>query len=428
MKKIFLLLAASMPLLGASAQDEIIVLPEGDDPVVNIIIGDKGQADDVQIEFVKNAPAKLNDYGLPRFAIVGNDNKFYLGIGAQFLGEAMFDFGARNESLIGFIPSSFVPATPGNGAAFNFSALTSSIVVNAVALPGTKDRVGFFFKVVTHDGGNNYGFHLSHVYATYRGFLVGRTSSLFTDGAAMPFTIDDQGPNGSADYTTFTASYTGNITDNFKAAIAIEQPDPDFTAGREVAYVTQRIPSIPLFLQYEWDGGKSHARMSGVFRTMQYRDLIEAKNRSQLGWGVQLSGLANPLQPLTLYWSATYGRGIGTYLQDDNGLHLNAIPSVIEEGRYKLVKNFGVTGGIKYEFSRHLAVNAMYSHLLNSCPDGARIDGDAYRYGDYVAANVIYTINKIIATGIEYDYGHRKLFNGSSLHSSRIQAQLAITF
>ncbi len=56
MKKIFLLLAASMPLLGASAQDEIIVLPEGDDPVVNIIIGDKGQADDVQIEFVKNAP------------------------------------------------------------------------------------------------------------------------------------------------------------------------------------------------------------------------------------------------------------------------------------------------------------------------------------------------------------------------------------
>ncbi|MDE6791941.1 MAG: hypothetical protein K2J48_02495, partial [Muribaculaceae bacterium] len=70
----------------------------------------------------------------------------------------------------------------------------------------------------------------------------------------------------------------------------------------------------------------------------------------------------------------------------------------------------------------------MYSHLTNWLPDNALISNDTYRYGDYVAANLIYTFNKFISAGIEYDYGHTKNFAGNPLHSNRIQAQLAVTF
>lgn len=92
------------------------------------------------------------------------------------------------------------------------------------------------------------------------------------------------------------------------------------------------------------------------------------------------------------------------------------------------VKTFGVTGGLSYAFSPKVSTNLTYSHLVNSLPDNSTVDRDKYRYGDYVAANVIYNINKFVSAGIEYDYGHRKSFDGEGLHANRIQCQLAVTF
>lgn len=397
-----------------------------DEPVVTVIVGDPAAAEDVEIEFMENAPAKKRDNGLPRFAIVGKDRKFYLGIGAQFQGEGVLDFGDEMPSAVDFIPSSIVPKTPGNGASLRFSALTSSIYLNAVALPGTKDRVGLFFKGKIHNG-DAYGFTVSHFYVTYRGFMAGYTSSFFADGAAMPYTIDNQGPNGSADVTLFTAGYTHDFTSHLSGAIGIDAPSIDMTAGRETATVSQRSPAIPLYLQYGW-GGESHVRLSGIVRPLQYRDLVAEKNRTPVGWGVQLSGVAEVSPLLTLYYDATYGRGIANYLQDNTDLGLDMTPSLETPGKSKLMESLGLTGGLTLNLSPKVAVNAVYSHVSNWTGKGASLNGDQYRYGDYVAANVIYTLNKIVAMGIEYDYGHRKAFDSSSLHASRIQAQLAVTF
>ncbi len=72
--------------------------------------------------------------------------------------------------------------------------------------------------------------------------------------------------------------------------------------------------------------------------------------------------------------------------------------------------------------------NLTYSHLVNWLPDDAVVSDSQYRYGDYVAANVIYNINKFVSAGIEYDYGHRKDFNGNGLHANRLQCQFAVIF
>ena len=87
-----------------------------------------------------------------------------------------------------------------------------------------------------------------------------------------------------------------------------------------------------------------------------------------------------------------------------------------------------MTAGLTFNITRRLALNAVYSHLTNWKADYTTVPGDTYRYGDYVAANIIYSFNKIIAAGIEYDYGHRKSFSGNSRETSRVQAQLSISF
>lgn len=442
MKKSVLLLSGAVMLLQAipATAQPSAVNPE--ESVVEVIVGDKGATVNVEEEFIDNAPKKRNDNGLPRFAIVGNDNKFYLGVGAQFLGEAVYDFGDPMPSVYAFVPSSIGRRTPGNGSQLRFTALTSNIYLNAVALPGTKDRVGLFFKAQVNDGGNNYGFFVQHFYVTYRGFQAGYTSSLFADGAAMPYTIDDQGPDGSANLTLFTANYTVSFAKNFSFAVGVEQPTANLTTGNGSRTVNQRIPAIPLYLQYAWGKGQnSHVRLSGLVRPMQYRDLAASENKTSVGFGVQLSGLAAVTPAFTLYYDATYGHGIADYLQDETGLGLDAVPSFEKAGSLALMESMGVTGGFTVNITPRLALNAMYSHVTNWLPGAARlstdvapgeegptVSPDTYRYGDYVAANLMYTFNKILAAGIEYDYGHMKMFSGDSRHTNRLQAQLSVTF
>lgn len=414
----FLASAAAIP---AFAQFDV-----EDEPNVTVIVGDKSNPEEVEIEFVRNAPAQKRIHGLPRFAIVGNDRKFYLGVGAQFLGEGVFDFGDAMPSPVDFVPSTITPAAKGDRGSFRFSALTSSFYINAVALPGTKNRVGLFFKAEINNG-NDYGFSVSHFYVNYRGFNVGYTSTLFQDGAAMPFTIDNQGPNGSAAMTVFTANYTQDFGKGFSGAIGIENPTADMNCGSHARQVSQRIPAVPLYLQYAWGGGASHIRLSGMVRPLQYRDLVADKNRTICGAGVQLSGLVSVADPFTLYYGATYGKGIADYMQDDTGMNLDAVAEGVS-GKCKAMTTFGVTAGLSYKLTDRLTFNGVYSHLLNSRPDNTVVDGDTYRYGDYVAANLYYTFNKILAAGIEYDYGHVADFNNSRRHTNRIQAQLAVSF
>lgn len=423
MKKALLTLSAvvaGMTPFAANAQRDNRL--ESSDVVTPLI--NHANPSEVKEAMQENAPKTPNDNGLPRFALVGKEQKFYLGIGAQFLGEAMFDFGDNMPSALDFTPSSLTPKTPGNGGATRFAWQSSSFYMNFVAMPNNENKIGIFFKA-KFTGLNN-GIKVSHAYGKFRGLTVGYTHSAFTDGEAMPFTIDSEGPNGSVSKSLFTAFWTQSFTKNFSGAIGIDAPTADLTTSSTTSTINQRIPAIPLYLQYGWNDN-AHIRLSGIYRPMQYRNVADAKNKTLQGGGIQLSGVTPIVGNLSAQFDATYGAGIGTYLQDDADLGLDAV-AVDQAGKMKAVKNLGLTGGLSYVFSPKVSSNIMYSHLTNWMPSGAAVSNDTYRYGDYVAANVIYTFNKFISAGLEYDYGHSKNVAGEGLHSNRIQAQLAVTF
>ncbi|MBD5422524.1 MAG: hypothetical protein HDR49_05790 [Bacteroides sp.] len=426
MKKSLMLIAAVSVASGAftvSAQRDVRVFEEN---VVTVVVNEQ-EADpaDVEKAFKTNAPNRVRDNGLPRFAIVGKDHKFYLGIGAQFLGEGVFDWGANVPSTIDFDPSALTPATPGNGSNLGFGWQSSNIHMNIVAMPHTANQLGIFFKA-KFTGPSN-GFHVSHFYAKYRGLTAGYTNSLFTDGAAEPFTIDDEGPAGIPDITLFTAYWEQKFTNNFSGAIGIDAPTASLTTGDKTATVNQRIPAIPLYLQYGWQEGKGHIRLSGLIRPLQYRNLVKDKNATLVGAGVQLSGMTPIAGGLSAQFNATYGSGISKYIQDDSDLGLDAVASTTD-GKMKMVRTMGLTAGLTYNISRKVSTNVSYSHVTNWFGDSATSAADAYRNGDYVAANVVYAINKYVSAGLEYDYGHRSAVDGSSLHANRIQCQFAVTF
>ncbi len=425
-KKLFLLaLLASVATpfsVSVSAQRDNRTMEKD---VTTLLFNDKADKAEVEKTLKENAPQAPNDNGLPRFAIVGKDKDFYLGIGAQFLGEGAFTWGDNISSNPLFTPSTLSPAKPGNGGNTQFAWQSSSVYLNFVAMPGTDNQIGLFFK--GNFLGSNNSFNVFHFYAKYRGLTAGYTASAFTDGAAEPLTIDFEGPNGYPYLTLFTAYWHQNFTKNFSGAIGIDAPTASFTPSNSTERVSQRIPAIPLYLQYAWNDGGSHVRLSGLIRPMQYRNLDAGKNKTITGGGVQLSGMSSIVGGLSANFNAAYGKGIGSYLQDDNGLGLDAVATKTP-GKMEAVKTLGITGGLSYAFSSKVSTNITYSHLVNWLPDDALVSDSQYRYGDYVAANVIWNINKFVSAGVEYDYGHRKDFNGLGLHANRLQCQLAVTF
>lgn len=392
--------------------------------VVTTVGNDRADSGDVENAFKNVAPDSPHENGLPRFALVGKDNMFYLGIGAQLLGEVVFDQGDEMPSAIYMTPSAITQKTPGNGGNTRFAWQSSSIYLNFVALPSTDNQTGLFFKA-NFTGSNN--FSVYHLYAKYRGLTVGYTASAFTDGAAEPMTIDYEGPNGYPYLTLFTAYWTQNFNKHFSGAIGIDAPSASITTGTGSLTVNQRIPAIPLYLQYARADKSAHIRLSGLVRPLQYRNSVAEKNNSIVGWGLQLSGMTNIIGGLSFQFNGAYGKAFGNYLQDDNGLGLDAVP-ITNAGELKPVTSMGLTGGLSYQFDCGITANMVYSHLSNWLPEKASVAGDTYRYGDYCAANVIYALNKFISCGVEYDYGHRKSFDGVGLHTNRIQAQFAVTF
>lgn len=414
-------LAACMVPAMATAQRDA----RHDHGVVSVVNNDTVDALRVEKHLKENAPTAPNDNGLPRFAIVGKDHKYYIGIGAQFLGEGVFDFGDEMSSPTLFTPSAITPSTPGNRSSLGFGWQSSSVYLNAVALPGTENQVGVFFK--GNFMGNGNAFNCFHFYGKYRGLTVGYTTSIFADGAAEPTTIDFEGPNGYPYITMFNASWTQKFGKHFSAAIGIDAPTTSLTVGNATKTVNQRIPAIPLYVQYAYADGNAHVRLSGLIRPMQYRNMKTSTNSTLTGLGIQLSGMTPIAGPVSLSYNAAYGRGIGNYLQDDNGLGLDAV-ATSTAGHMAMVKSLGVTAGLNFVITPKLTANLVYSHLSNWMPEGAIVDGDQYRYGDYAVANVIYAFNRFVSAGIEYDYGHRKSFDATSLHTNRLQVQFAVTF
>lgn len=434
MKRLIVLIAVLAGIAGSSvikAQRDSRVFEEN---VVTVVVNDDIDPAEVENILKKNAAASPKDNGLPRFAIVGKDRKFYLGIGAQFLGEGVFDWRGAMPSPLLMVPADITKPTAGNGASLGFGWQSSSIYMNFVAMPGSGDQIGLFFKA--NFMGDDNAFNCYHLYARYRRLTVGYTNSLFTDGAAEPFTIDFQGPNGYPDLTLFTAYWEQKLDSHFSIAAGIDAPTAELPHGSSVSPVNQRLPAIPVYFQYAWNSGKSHVRLSGLLRPMQYRNMSEATpsqsdrgyNQTVTGAGIQLSGMTGIAGSLSLQFNGVYGSGIASYIQDDNGLDIDALASD-KAGKMELTRTIGLTGGLTYVFSPKVSSNLVYSHVRNHFSDDANIRmSDQYRSGDYLAANIIYAVNKFVSFGIEYDHARRVNTNDIKLSSNRIQCQFAVTF
>lgn len=427
-KTLFIILAASG--LCASAQTSH---PNHKVTPVNVLFSDEADSLKVYEALIENSPADFHVPNAPRFAVVGKNDKFYLGVGGTVKATMNYDWGSPIQNANEFGPYTIpMPGTsaykPGNKGWFGISAQQTDLFLNFVALPNNPNKIGFYINATLL--GSGYAPQVRSAYVSYRGIEAGYGFSLFTDLAADPTTIDYDGPNSLTVSINAKLDYRHYFGKHFGIGVGAEMPIASYTNANKTSTVTQRIPDIPAYVQWNF-GNNNRIRLSGLLRNMQYYDMLSQKTKNLAGWGVQLSGNFNICDKLIGYYQAAYGKGMSSYFQDLSGNSLDMVPNITNNGELETVKAWGAYLGLQYNFSPKAYCTVLYSQVRNYAPDyngGTTPWVDQYKYGQYILGNFFYNINDLFTWGIEYIYGRRVNMDGLQAHDNRLQTMLQISF
>lgn len=408
----------------------------------------------------QDRPPNFRDAQVPHFAIHTEDNKFILTIGGEIQPILGWDLGnelyERAGAGSGFVTQQIpVPAPRFKKSDFYINGLNGNVSLQVVGFGGTANQITGFIKVGT-DGWSN-PIKLKSAYVAWRGIKAGLATSLFQDElACQPPMIDPEGPSGEVSASNYLINYTSPVFNGFRAAIGVEIPTFNSSNGRYLgrdykvfqgkdildqpvcdptAY-NQMVPDIPLWVEWAKDDG-NRIRVSGILRTLSYRDLIAQKRRTVMGWGVMLSGNFTPIRQLSFCAQAIYGKGIGNYIQDMAGVPLSFTPASADPGYLKATPQMGLVFGVTWNINKRWQMNAVYSMsrmwdvdtyaYAEGMAEGNTGAFNNYRYCNYVGANVFYNISSFFQVGMEYIYGQRKTYYQGSAHDSRISAAVAFT-
>lgn len=367
----------------------------------------------------------FDDPSAPRFLFLDRNGKVALGIGGYVKAFGSYDFDGAIDGP-GFTTFDIpVPMNPAQRQRFGADASHSTIFLK---LATRSERLGrIIVYVQTNFTGDNggYGLKLKQAYVSVGNFTAGLARSTFVDGESGAPTIDPEGPSGAVAGKNMLFQYKTKSYKGLSAAISIEVPKADYSnVEGKTENIAQRFPDIPLYLQYSW-ASSSHIRLSGIYRRLSYRDLVDNSNRSVSGWGVQFSTLSEIVGGFGYFGHVAYGKGIAQYVNDLSGMGYDLVPDS-EAGRLKAPGTLAWTVGLSYQATPDLFMTASYSSAR--AYDCNNMTADAYRQGQYITVNAFYNLTEDFKLGAEYIYGKRTDYSRQSGHANRFEAMVQYSF
>lgn len=367
----------------------------------------------------------FQDPEAPYFLFMSKDAGLAMGIGGCVRMRGYYDWGGAVQAA-GFAPY-LIPMTPDPTYMRHFDTTPAGTCLFFRVIGRNKTLGDYQLYIEANfNGYQGRDFHLKKAYAIVNDFTIGYASSTFADPAAQPPTVDAQGPNNKISPTAVLVRYMPVVKDKWVFAASAETPATAAVASSvDAKTLVNWMPDWAAFAQYQWQKGQ-HVRLSGIVRTLSYRDLHTQQNYNPMGWGLQLSSVARPWAPVTTYASFNYGKGyagLGGDLQIGN-YDLVANPS--EPGRLYAPKSYGWCLGVQYNFKPNLFMSVQASQTRYLPSHGA--NPDDYKYGIFGAVNVFWNLTPRIQTGAEFDLGLRHNFSGEQRWARRVGAMVQFSF
>ncbi len=361
----------------------------------------------------------------PYFLFMSKDAKLAMGIGGCVRMRGWYDWdGAQPTSAFSpyLIP---IDKNPAKMRHFDTTPAGTCLFFRVI---GRNKTLGYYqlYIEANFNGYQSRDFHLKKAYAIINDFTIGYANSTFSDPAAVPATVDANGPNNKISPTSVLVRWMPTIKNRYTFALSVETPSQQVDVDNvRTSKVDSWMPDFAAFAQYQWSRGE-HVRLAGIVRTMSYRDLVAGKNHNTVGWGLQLSSVAHPWAPVTTYATVSYGKGYGSMGGDLQVGSYDLVGDAAKPGHMYAPASYGWNIGLQYNFKPNLFTTVTASQTRYLPKNG--IDGNEYKYGLFFAANVFWNLTPRMQVGAEFDLGKRQNFDGSHEWGQRIGAMAQFSF
>jgi hypothetical protein len=310
-----------------------------------------------------------------------------------------------------------------------------------------------FFNGNTSGLFGSFPLRLRFAWAEFGNWRIGQDASLFMDYDVFPNVLDYEGPSGMVLMRQPVVSYRIPIYESIKVAVGVEQPYSDiewFENGGFVVNSGTGIITDPtrarnvqdmfdLTANIKWDHDYGHWKVAGIGRKLTYQP-VGANALDEFGYGVNLTGTFHPwaalrgcpkgrededmLQKCRFLGQYACGRGINRYIQDVNGLGLDAIFDPING--FEALDAYGWVFAYEHWLSKKWIANFTVSDTRTDLPD--TLPGNTYQQAVYAAATLIWLPVERMGVGWELLYGSRENKDGAKGEAYRIQTGFQYRF
>lgn len=367
----------------------------------------------------------FQDPRAPYFLFMSRNADLAMGIGGVVRMRAWQDWkGVMNTS--GFIPYDI--SVPANDARRRKLGATPAGTTLYFTVLGSNKALGNYQLHIeaNFNGYQSRDFNLKKAFAMINDWTVGYTNSTFSDPAGTPPLVDGQGPNAEVRTTAVLLRWMHALSRRWEVAASLEIPQAQVGANDTTTMALDDwLPNVAAFVQCGW-GFNEHVRLSGVLRTLPYRDLITGKNFNRTGWGVQLSSLFRPVGKLTVYATANAGQGYASMTNDLLMGRFDLVDDPHHPGRMYPPFAYGWFGGLQYYLTSDIFVSTTFGQMNYKPRDP--VAGNTYKYGLYSATNIFWNMTPRIQVAGEFNWGKRQNVDGEHNEARRVSVMAQFAF
>ena len=240
---------------------------------------------------------------------------------------------------------------------------------------------------------------------------VGQAWTSWDDVAALPETMDFEGPNGSQQTRQTLVRWSREFQKKYELWVAVEDPDYSIDGGKTKSAWPDTIVSL------NWHGDWGHLKPALIGRQLRGDSDDGGDDDTAFGWGTQLAGdIKVPLlaKKDNFKFQAVYGAGIGSY-NNDGGID----DAVFDGNDLKAIKSFQGYGAFQHWWTDSLRSNAVFGYV--DVDNRSVQPGDTLDRTMYFAGNLVWSPIDHMDIGGEFLWGQRDNKNDAVGTARRIQ-------
>lgn len=260
-------------------------------------------------------------------------------------------------------------------------------------------------------------FRLRHAYGELGQFGAGQYWSPFMDIDVFPNSLEYWGPTGMVFFRNVQVRWMP-IQGDTRLTLALERPGASGDAGVladriELQNVKGRTPIPDVSAEYRMGGSRGYIEVAGMLGQMKWDDLLDDQfdlSGSAARWGLNFSSNVKLGARTTLRGQLVYGEGIQNYMNDapvDIGIVRNpgdARTPITGEA----IPLLGTVLFVDHNWNDKWSTAAGYSSTAIDNLEGQ--EATAYRLGQYLLANALYSPVPGVMVGGELQWGRREMF------------------